>query len=183
VGCHVLGSGAPSFHIPSLPCSGTSRAAIFCNIERYRRAVMQSSWEHLADEILFKPLDMADTSYRHADYQEAPNRALIHVPAGNRTWVAKYNRDADPEAPAGGASLSVRDLARWLRLQLANGSYDGPALNPSGRTATDWPGQSSHPAPELPYQSLRHGNQRPARLLRRDRAGHLHPGLSAGVLP
>jgi hypothetical protein len=25
-------------------------------------------------------------------------------------------------------------------LQLANGSYDGPALNPSGRTATDWPG-------------------------------------------
>jgi CubicO group peptidase (beta-lactamase class C family) len=101
---------------------------------------MHSSWEHLADEILFKPLDMADTSYRHADYQEPPNRALIHVPAGNRTWVAKYNRDADPEAPAGDASSSVRDLARWLRLQLAKGSYDGPALNPSGRTATDWPG-------------------------------------------
>jgi CubicO group peptidase (beta-lactamase class C family) len=56
---------------------------------------------------------------------EGANRALIHVPAGNRTWVAKYNRDADAEAPAGGASSSVRDLARWLRLQLANGSYDG----------------------------------------------------------
>jgi CubicO group peptidase (beta-lactamase class C family) len=101
---------------------------------------MQSSWEHLADEILFKPLDMADTSYRHGDYQEAPNRALIHVPAGNRTWVAKYNRDADPEAPAGGASSSVRDLARWLRLQLANGSYDGKQIiGPEALGATHVP--------------------------------------------
>ena len=71
---------------------------------------------------------MTDTSYRHADYEKAPNRALIHVPAGNRTWVAKYSRDADAEAPAGGASSSVRDLARWLRLQLANGSYDGKQI-------------------------------------------------------
>ncbi|MDQ0823587.1 CubicO group peptidase (beta-lactamase class C family) [Arthrobacter sp. V1I7] len=86
---------------------------------------MKMSWEDLADEILFKPLNMTDSSYRHADYQKAPNRALIHVPAGDRTWVAKYNRDADAEAPAGGASSSVRDLARWLRLQLASGSYDG----------------------------------------------------------
>jgi CubicO group peptidase (beta-lactamase class C family) len=86
---------------------------------------MKMSWEDLADELLFRPLGMTSTSYRHADYQKAPNRALIHVPAGNRTWVARYNRDADAEAPAGGASSSVRDLARWLRLQLANGSYDG----------------------------------------------------------
>lgn len=89
---------------------------------------MKMSWEDLADEILFKPLNMTDTSYRHADYQKAPNRALIHVPAGNRTWVAKYSRDADAEAPAGGASSSIRDLARWLRLQLANGSYDGKQI-------------------------------------------------------
>jgi CubicO group peptidase (beta-lactamase class C family) len=89
---------------------------------------MKMSWEDLADEILFKPLDMTDTSYRHADYEKAANRALIHVPAGNRTWVAKYTRDADAEAPAGGASSSVRDLARWLRLQLANGSYDGKQI-------------------------------------------------------
>ena len=86
---------------------------------------MGMPWEVLAEEMLFKPLGMASTSYRHADYQQAPNRAAIHVPAGNRTWVARYTRDADPEAPAGGASSSVRDLARWLRLQLANGSYDG----------------------------------------------------------
>jgi CubicO group peptidase (beta-lactamase class C family) len=89
---------------------------------------LKMSWEDLAEEILFKPLEMTDTSYRHADYQKAPNRALIHVPAGNKTWTAKYSRDADAEAPAGGASSSVRDLARWIRLQLANGSYDGKQI-------------------------------------------------------
>ena len=86
---------------------------------------MKMPWADLADEVLFKPLGMSSTSYRHADYQNAPNRALIHVPAGNKTWVAKYSRDADAEAPAGGASSSVRDLAIWVRLQLANGSFDG----------------------------------------------------------
>ncbi|WP_427135550.1 serine hydrolase [Pseudarthrobacter sp. S9] len=89
---------------------------------------MKMSWADLADEMLFKPLNMTDTSYRHADYQKASNKALIHVPAGNRTWLAKYSRDADAEAPAGGASSSVRDLARWIRLQLANGSYDGKQI-------------------------------------------------------
>jgi CubicO group peptidase (beta-lactamase class C family) len=86
---------------------------------------MKMPWEDLADEVLFRPLEMTGTSYRHADYQKAANKALLHVPAGNRTWAAKFSRDADAEAPAGGASSSVRDLARWLRLQLANGSYDG----------------------------------------------------------
>ena len=86
---------------------------------------MKMPWADLAEDVLFKPLGMNATSYRHADYQKAPNRALIHVPAGNKTWVAKYSRDADAEAPAGGASSSVRDLARWIRLQLANGSFEG----------------------------------------------------------
>jgi CubicO group peptidase (beta-lactamase class C family) len=86
---------------------------------------MKMPWADLAEDVLFKPLGMTSTSYRHADYQKASNRALIHVPAGNKTWVAKYSRDADAEAPAGGASSSVNDLARWIRLQLANGSFEG----------------------------------------------------------
>ncbi|MFD1212633.1 serine hydrolase, partial [Arthrobacter sp. GCM10027362] len=82
-------------------------------------------WEDLAEEILFKPLGMEASTYRHADYEKAVNKALIHVPVGNRKWEAKYVRDADAEAPAGGASSSVRDLARWIRLQLGNGRYEG----------------------------------------------------------
>jgi CubicO group peptidase (beta-lactamase class C family) len=82
-------------------------------------------WEELARRVLFDPLGMTETSYRYADYQNAPDKAVIHVPVGDRTWAPRYTRDADAEAPAGGASSSVRDLAQWIRLELGNGVYAG----------------------------------------------------------
>ena len=86
---------------------------------------MKLSWEDLAEEILFGPLGMSASSYRHTDYEKASDKASIHVPLGNKEWAAKFRRDADSEAPAGGASSSVQDLAQWLRLQLGNGTYQG----------------------------------------------------------
>jgi hypothetical protein len=67
---------------------------------------------------------MKQTSSRLADYEAAPNRALLHVQV-NGQWVAKYTRDPDTESPAGGVSSTVRDLAQWVRLQLGNGIYEG----------------------------------------------------------
>lgn len=43
-------------------------------------------------------------------------------------WVQKYQRDPDPESPAGRVSSSVNDLAKWLRLQLAGGKFDGDQI-------------------------------------------------------
>jgi CubicO group peptidase (beta-lactamase class C family) len=107
---------------------------------------MKLPWADLAEEVLFKPLGMTSTSYRHADYQKASNKALIHVPAGNKTWVAKYSRDADAEAPAGGASSTVHDLARWIRLQLANGSFEGQeVIAPDALSVTHVPHAVSGP--------------------------------------
>ncbi|MGE2688492.1 serine hydrolase [Mycolicibacterium pulveris] len=84
-------------------------------------------WEQLADEVLFEPLGMASTSYRFADYQTRPNRAVghIHVDGG---YQPTYVRDADPEAPAGGASASANDMTRWLAMVLANGTHDGKQI-------------------------------------------------------
>ncbi|MGH3583065.1 MAG: serine hydrolase, partial [Mycobacterium sp.] len=39
-----------------------------------------------------------------------------------------FVRDADQQAPAGGASSSVDDMTHWLQLVLANGSYQGRQL-------------------------------------------------------
>ncbi|MGR6964539.1 serine hydrolase [Geodermatophilus sp. URMC 61] len=101
---------------------------------------MGTSWEELADQVLFDPLGMTDTSYRHEDYVAAANKAVIHVPAGDGTWVARYTRDADAEAPAGGASSSVRDLAEWIRLQLGNGVHDGTqVIDPDALAVTRVP--------------------------------------------
>ena len=67
---------------------------------------------------------MGRTSYRHADYEAAADRAKLHARIDGK-WVAKYDRRPDAQAPAGGASSTARDLARWMRLLLADGDYDG----------------------------------------------------------
>ena len=70
---------------------------------------------------------MTSTSSRFSDYARSPERAFGHVKVGSR-WVARFTRDADAQSPAGGASSSVADLAKWLRLQLAEGAFDGRRL-------------------------------------------------------
>src|SRR5207248_8979669 len=37
-------------------------------------------------------------------------------------------RDPDTEAPAGGVSSSVNDLAKWMRLELGNGRFEGRTI-------------------------------------------------------
>lgn len=106
-----------------------------------------SAWEDLADRILFSKLGMSASSYRLSGYEKAADRAVLHVPLGNRQWGAKYRRDPDAEAPAGGASSSVRDLAQWLRLQLGNGTYDGkPVIDAAALQTTHVPHSVSGPA-------------------------------------
>ncbi len=85
------------------------------------------SWEDVCDEKLFKPLGMGSTSSRHADFLTHENRAEIHVRLDG-TWTALVKRNPDPQAPAGGMSSNVRDLAQWMRLELGNGKYNGVQL-------------------------------------------------------
>jgi len=86
------------------------------------------SWEDLADEALFKPAGMTTASYRHADYLAHEDRARIHTRLKDGTWAAKYDRDPDAEAPAGGASASLNDMLRFMRLQLGKGTLDGTEI-------------------------------------------------------
>jgi CubicO group peptidase (beta-lactamase class C family) len=82
------------------------------------------AWEDAAKKKLCEPLGMNSTSSRYADFVARTNKALGHVQF-NGKWVQKYKRDPDPESPAGGVSSSVNDLAKWMRLQLADGQFDG----------------------------------------------------------
>ncbi|MFM9370400.1 serine hydrolase [Streptomyces sp. Da 82-17] len=83
-----------------------------------------TSWEKLSADQVYRPLGMDDTSSSFADYEKAENKAVGHVRNGD-TWQARYVRDADAQSPAGGASSTVRDMTKWLRLQLDNGKFDG----------------------------------------------------------
>lgn len=82
--------------------------------------VSGKGWEEAAEDRLYKPLGMASTSSRYRDFVARTNRAALHVRIDGQ-WASFTRRNADAQSPAGGASSSVRDLAQWLRLELARG--------------------------------------------------------------
>lgn len=82
------------------------------------------SWEETCEERLYKPLGMSSTSSRYRDFMNQSDRAALHVRVDGE-WASFTRRNADAQAPAGGASSNARDMAQWLRLLLADGQYDG----------------------------------------------------------
>jgi CubicO group peptidase (beta-lactamase class C family) len=84
-------------------------------------------WETIADEQLYFPLGMTSSSSRFSDYENRANKAALHIFLNGQP-VNRFVRDADAEAPAGGASSSARDLAQWVRLQLDGGMWNGKQL-------------------------------------------------------
>ena len=116
-----------------LPLAGPFRQSYHYSNFGYTEGAIAASkkvherWEDLAWKRLFKPLGMTSTSYLYSDYKDTANKAAIHVIIDGKA-VARYHRDPDAEAPAGSASSSVRDLAEWLRLQLAEGKWNGQSI-------------------------------------------------------
>jgi CubicO group peptidase (beta-lactamase class C family) len=84
-------------------------------------------WEDVSEEKLYRPLGMTSTSSRYQDFVARENRALGHVEIDGK-WVQKYQRDPDAQSPAGGVKSSVNDMAKWMRLQLAGGKFEGKAI-------------------------------------------------------
>jgi len=84
-------------------------------------------WEKASEEKLYRPLGMTSTSSRYVDFMARRNKALGHVLVDGK-WVQKFKRDPNAQSPAGGVSSSVNDVAKWMRLQLANGKFDGKQI-------------------------------------------------------
>jgi len=82
------------------------------------------TWEEIAQERLYSRIGMTSTSSRYSDYENRPDKAALHV-----LWDGEYRnwfvREADAEAPAGGVSSNVKDLAKWISLQLNDGRFNG----------------------------------------------------------
>ena len=92
-------------------------------------AAAGKTWEDLSEQVMYRPLGMASTSSRFADYAARSDRAVGHVRIGG-SYQPRYTRDPDAQSPAGGVSASVSDLAHWLTMMLADGSYGGAQVVP-----------------------------------------------------
>ncbi|MFF0558670.1 serine hydrolase [Streptomyces sp. NPDC004266] len=102
-------------------------------------------WEKLAADTLYKPAGMNSTSSRFEDFVKASDRAWGHVKVDG-VWKAAFVRDPDAQSPAGGVSSSARDMATWLRLQLANGKLGGKQIvDAEALERTHWPESVSNP--------------------------------------
>lgn len=93
-----------------------------------------TAFEDAAVSRLFAPLGMTTASYRFGDFMARADRAWPHVRVDGR-WESRFQRRPDAQSPAGGASASVRDLAQWMRLQLADGVFAGRRLIAAGALA------------------------------------------------
>ncbi len=81
-------------------------------------------WEQLMHDRVFAPLGMTSSSARHDDFLAHDDRARLHA-YQHGGFVAKYDRNPDAQSPAGGVSSTANDLARWMRMLLAEGEFDG----------------------------------------------------------
>ncbi|XAS75059.1 serine hydrolase [Dermatophilaceae bacterium Sec6.4] len=77
-------------------------------------------WDTLSQQQLYGPLGMTSTSSRYRDFIARTNRAAMHAKVGKR-FLPLYQRDADPQSPAGGVSSNVIDMAAWMKMVLAQG--------------------------------------------------------------
>ena len=88
-----------------------------------------SDWDQLIAERLFTPLGMKDSSSSYAEAQAHPTLA-----SGYRWDTEKQElrtlpmRNLDSAGPAGSINSNVLDMARWIRLQLGKGVFEGKRL-------------------------------------------------------
>lgn len=96
-------------------------------------------FDQLMTQQLFGPAGMTTASASYDEFLARPDRTSLHARV-NGTWGLGPVRDPDAQAPAGGISASVDDMARWVRLTLNGGTIDGQqVVDPAALEATHTP--------------------------------------------
>ena len=85
------------------------------------------TWDDFMKTRIFSPLGMTSTSTSIRELRGKSNVVTPHLetPQGIRP-IEWYN--GDNVGPAGSINSNVVDMAQWLRLQLAGGTYDGKRI-------------------------------------------------------
>ncbi len=109
-------------------------------VERYT----EKTWAENVRERIFKPLGMTDSSTDANGLINSNNSAYLHRHAGDLPTGAIVPIEPDWPyfewvylmGPAGGINSSVMDMARWMIMQLGEGSFNGKRI--IGRDSIDF---------------------------------------------
>lgn len=86
-----------------------------------------TDWHQLLRERIFKPLGMKSSSSTFEKLKKTRNLAMPHAYLDGKV-VQVPHRDLNNIAPAGSINSNVVDMAKWVRLQLADGKFEGKEL-------------------------------------------------------
>ncbi|NOZ65517.1 MAG: beta-lactamase family protein, partial [Alphaproteobacteria bacterium] len=88
-----------------------------------------SDWDTLLEQRLLAPLGMENSTSHYEEAQQNPNLSRGYI---WREEAEEYQqlpmRNINNVGPAGSINSTVLDMAKWLRLQLANGTFEGRRL-------------------------------------------------------
>ena len=93
------------------------------------KAAGAPDWNAVLQKELLDPLGMKDSTYTAEAIEEAPNHAKGHrwTPEGTTevpfTPIFPYHL-----AGSGNINSNIEDMARWVRMQLGNGTFDGRCI-------------------------------------------------------
>ncbi|HEV8158858.1 MAG TPA: serine hydrolase, partial [Pyrinomonadaceae bacterium] len=97
---------------------------MFIAAGRIVEKVSGKTWAQFVSEKILQPLGMTNTETSIKQFKTGDNVAMPHNESGGRLRVVHYG-NVDGAAAAAGLNSSVSDVAKWLRLQLGRGKFEG----------------------------------------------------------
>lgn len=120
--------------LPHLPLTADLRQTFQYNNLMYATAGYLSgrleftTWEAVMRRRLFGPLNMTRSNFSVETSQQDANHALPYRENEDDQLERIPFRNIDLVGPAGSVNSSVREMANWLRLNLAGGTFEGKTL-------------------------------------------------------
>ncbi|MBL8800267.1 MAG: serine hydrolase [Planctomycetia bacterium] len=95
--------------------------------------VSGGTWEEFTQKRLFDPLGMKGANFSSKDAEKAADHATPHYKSGAGRATPTAWRNIDNVGPAGSINAGVRDLGKWIRFQLGDGTFEGKRLLSTAR--------------------------------------------------
>lgn len=88
--------------------------------------VHNTAWYSLIKKELLNPLGMYTATTRYVDFLKTPNHATSYQYLSNGHIIPAHVSNLDSVGPAGSMGCSVKNMANWLKFQIADtGKYNG----------------------------------------------------------